>query len=102
MNVPWSERPWRRVVVYGLGLSGRAAVAFLRRRAVAVVGVDARPASQLELGHLAHDEAVQIFAGEEMRTLPKGVDAVVLSPGVPPDRPLVAAAQAAGLPVISE
>jgi len=102
MNVPWSERPWRRVVVYGLGLSGRAAAAFLRRRAVAVVGVDARPAAELQLGHLAADEAVQVFAGEELRVLPRGVDGVVLSPGVPPDRPLVAAARAAGLPVISE
>ncbi len=25
MRVPWADRDWRRVVVYGLGLSGRAA-----------------------------------------------------------------------------
>jgi UDP-N-acetylmuramoylalanine--D-glutamate ligase len=102
VNVPWSDRPWRRVLVYGLGLSGLAAAAFLRRRGVTVVGVDARPAAELELGPLAADPEVSVLAGEEPRSLPGGIDAVVLSPGVPGDRPLLQAARAAGLPVIAE
>jgi UDP-N-acetylmuramoylalanine--D-glutamate ligase len=102
IDVPWSDRPWRRVLVYGLGLSGRSAVAFLRRRGVAVVAVDARPADALELGELADDAEVLVLAGEEPRALPAGLDGVVLSPGVPGDRPLLLAARAAGLPVIAE
>ena len=101
-QTPWSDRPWRRVLVYGLGLSGRAAAAFLRRRGVTVVGVDARPAADLELGALGEDPDFSVLAGEEPRALPGELDALVLSPGVPADRPVVAAARAARLPVIAE
>ena len=102
MDVPWSPRPWQRVLVYGLGLSGRAAAALLRRHGVAVVGVDAREADALELGDLAADPEVVVFAGEEPHELPAGIDGVVLSPGVPGDRPLLVAARERGLPVIAE
>ena len=80
-QTPWSDRPWRRVLVYGLGLSGRAAAAFLRRRGVTVVGVDARPAAELELGALGEDPDFSVLAGEEPRALPGELDALVLSPG---------------------
>jgi UDP-N-acetylmuramoylalanine--D-glutamate ligase len=102
IDVPWSAAPWSRVLVYGLGLSGRAAAAFLRRRAVEVVGVDARPAAELELGPLASDPGVQVLAGGEPLALPGEVDGVVLSPGVPADRPLLAQARERGVPVIAE
>ena len=100
--VPWSDAPWNRVLVYGLGLSGRAATSFLRRRGVEVVGVDARPAAQLELGPLADDAGVEVLAGGEPAVLPAGVDGVVLSPGVPGDRPLLADARSRGIPVVAE
>ncbi len=102
MDVPWSAAPWRRVLVYGLGLSGRAAVAFLRRRDVEVVGVDARPPAQLELGELAADPGFTLLAAGEPPALPAGIDGVVLSPGVPGDRPLLADARRRGVPVIAE
>ncbi|HXT20574.1 MAG TPA: UDP-N-acetylmuramoyl-L-alanine--D-glutamate ligase, partial [Thermoanaerobaculia bacterium] len=102
LDVPWSSQPWRRVLVYGLGLSGRAAAAFLRRRGVEVVGVDARPAEQLELGPLGSDPGVAVLAGEEPMMLPDGIDGVVLSPGVPADRPLLVQARERGVPVIAE
>ena len=102
MDVPWSDAPWQRVLVYGLGLSGVSAARFLRRRGVAVVGVDARPAAMLDLGALVEDEGVMVLSGEEPRDLPAGIDGLVLSPGVPADRPLVAAARSRGIPVIAE
>ncbi|HXT22356.1 MAG TPA: UDP-N-acetylmuramoyl-L-alanine--D-glutamate ligase, partial [Thermoanaerobaculia bacterium] len=102
VDTPWSDAPWNRVLVYGLGLSGRAASAFLRRRGVEVVGVDARPAEQLELGPLAGDAGVEVLAGGEPSALPAGVDGVVLSPGVPGDRPLLADARGRGVPVVAE
>jgi len=92
-------RAWGRALVYGLGVSGRAAAELLLARGAAVVGVDGRPAGELQLAELADDPRFELRG--EADALPP-VDGVVLSPGVPLDRPLVAAARAAGLPVISE
>ncbi len=103
MNVPWGERgEWRRALVYGLGLSGQAAARLLLRHGVEVVGVDARPAAALDLADLAADPRFTVHAGVEPRELPGDVDGVVVSPGVPMDRPLLAAAWRRGLPVIAE
>jgi UDP-N-acetylmuramoylalanine--D-glutamate ligase len=102
MDVPWSSRPWRRVLVYGLGLSGTAAARFLRRRGVVVVGVDARPAEQLDLSELLADDGFQLLPGGEAAALPVELDGVVLSPGVPGDRPLLVTARHRGVPVIAE
>jgi UDP-N-acetylmuramoylalanine--D-glutamate ligase len=90
-------RRWRRAVVYGLGLSGRAAAQLLLSRGVAVFAVDSRPPDEL-----AQLPAGALDVGGEDAPLPADADGVVLSPGVPPDRPLLAAARRAGLPVISE
>jgi len=100
MNVPWGSGRFERVLIYGLGLSGRAAARFLLDGGVAVVGVDARPADQLELGELA--DRLELHAGRVPEALPGGLDGVVVSPGVPMDRPLLQAARARGLPVIAE
>jgi UDP-N-acetylmuramoylalanine--D-glutamate ligase len=100
--VPWSAGEWRRVLVYGLGLSGRAAARLLLDRGVAVVGVDARPAAELELGELAGRPGFELAPGGEAAELPAGLDGVVVSPGVPPERPLLSAARRRGLPVIAE
>ncbi|HVS03615.1 MAG TPA: UDP-N-acetylmuramoyl-L-alanine--D-glutamate ligase, partial [Thermoanaerobaculia bacterium] len=102
MNVPWSPQPWQRVLVYGLGLSGQAAAALLRRHGVAVVGVDGRRGERIDLGELASDPGVELRLGADPPGLPAHVDGVVLSPGVPADRPLVAEAREQGVPVIAE
>ncbi len=95
-------RRWRRAAVYGLGLSGLAAARLLRRHGVEVAGFDGRPAGALALGELAADPGVEVAAGAEPERLPDGIDALVLSPGVPPDRPLVADARRRGVPVVAE
>jgi UDP-N-acetylmuramoylalanine--D-glutamate ligase len=102
MMTPWGDAEWSRVVVYGLGLSGRAAAGFLRSRGVEVVGVDRRGREALDLGELGSDPGLELVLGDEPRALPAGVDGVVLSPGVPPDRPLLADARRQGVPVIAE
>ena len=99
LQVPWSREPWSRALVYGLGLSGRAACGLLLARGVEVLGHDDRPAAELELGELAGREG--------FRLLPPGaplpeVDGVVVSPGVPAGRPLLAAARERSLPVVAE
>lgn len=93
---------WQRALVYGLGISGKAAARLLRSRGVAVVGVDRRSFQDLDLGDLADDPGVELHLGQEFERLPIGVDAVVISPGVPPDQPLLQAARRAGLPVVAE
>lgn len=93
---------WKRALVYGLGISGKAAARLLRSRAVEVVGMDRRAAEDLELGDLASDPGVELHLGEEPELLPAGVDALVISPGVPPGQPLLQAARQAGLPIVAE
>jgi UDP-N-acetylmuramoylalanine--D-glutamate ligase len=102
MKAPWSQQEWQRALVYGLGLSGLAALRLLRSRGVEVVGVDRRGAGELDLGELTADPGVELLLGREPTTLPAGLDGVVVSPGVPADRPLLAAARGAGIPVIAE
>ena len=89
----------RRVLVFGLATSGRAAVELLRRRGARVTGVDENATllaspwsrSQLETASAVADPA-----------LLRGIALFVLSPGIPLTHPFVRAATAAGVPVISE
>jgi UDP-N-acetylmuramoylalanine--D-glutamate ligase len=83
-------------LVVGLGRSGSAAARLLARRGWDVVAIDAGGVPVPELERLGID----IRLGTS--TPVPGVDLVVKSPGVPGDAPPVAAARAAGVPVISE
>ncbi len=95
---------WRSVLVYGLGLSGVAASRALSDRDVRVVAVDGRPAGDLGAAarELLRTGRVEGLLAEESGSLPAGLDAIVLSPGVPPDRPLLRAARSAGVPILAE
>lgn len=105
-NTPTNTGEWRRALVYGLGLSGAAAAALLRSRGVEVWALDRRPAGELQLGALAADPYFHLLAEPPGAALPgielAELDGVVLSPGVPADKPLLVAARAAGLPLIAE
>ncbi len=105
MKVPWSDREWRRAAVYGLGISGRAAVELLCARGVSVLGLDDRPRRELESLDLERHPGVELRLGgdaADVSDLARDLDGVVVSPGVPPDRPLLAAARARTLPIIAE
>ena len=93
---------WRRALVYGLGVSGCAAARLLRARGVPVLGVDRRSAGELDLDRLSGDPGVALALGAEPTDLPPEVDGVVVSPGVPLDRPLLEAARRRGLPILAE
>ncbi|MEM7582138.1 MAG: UDP-N-acetylmuramoyl-L-alanine--D-glutamate ligase [Acidobacteriota bacterium] len=103
-HVPWSARPWRRVAVYGLGISGRAALHLLRRHDVQVVAFDDRPAAAIALEEISEDPGIELRVGADVDRLDdlETLDGVVTSPGVPPERPLLAAARQRGLPIIAE
>ncbi len=84
-----------RVVVAGLGVSGRAVVAALSGRVRELVTVDARAEDADVRGPEADDRAVA-------ERLAAGADLVVASPGWAPGTPLLAAAAQGGVPVWSE
>jgi UDP-N-acetylmuramoylalanine--D-glutamate ligase len=92
----------RRVLVVGLALSGEAAALALRAEGTEVVGYDRKPELDPELAGRLAAAGVEVHLGEEDATLLRGIDAVVKSPGVPGEVPLVAGARAQGIPVWSE
>lgn len=102
MALPFDPTGVRRALVYGLGLSGLAASRLLRRRGIEVIGVDRRALAPEAFGELGEDAGFRVLLGAEPRELPVGLDAVIVSPGVPAERPLLVAAREAGLPVIAE
>lgn len=99
------QREWagKKVLVIGMGLSGRSAAQFLMMHGAKVQGVD-------------RDEKLLQTHPEIQEMVQKGLtvrvdhashacgefDLLVLSPGVPPTHPLVQDAQQKGLPVIGE
>jgi len=86
-----------RVMVIGLGVSGSAAARFLASLGASLVLADT--CSELPTSNLPQGE---IYLGGEEPDWLRGVDLVVVSPGVPPTSKLVQAARAAGTPVIGE
>jgi UDP-N-acetylmuramoylalanine--D-glutamate ligase len=90
----------RRVTVAGAARSGVAAAELLARRGARVtlseIGADIPDADRLRaLG-------VGLEVGGHLRETFTSADLVVLSPGVPPDAPVVQAARERGVPVIAE
>ncbi len=89
----------QRVVVVGGGRSGRAAAELLVSRGATVTLTDLEPIDR------APDLAargVTIDVGPHRPALLAGANLLVLSPGVAPDQPAIAAARRAGVPVIGE
>jgi UDP-N-acetylmuramoylalanine--D-glutamate ligase len=92
-RLPLPEGPW---LVVGLARSGLAAGRALAARGATVTGVDSgMPALPAEVGF-------PVQTGVDGLAQLEGARAVVKSPGVPPRAPVVAAARAAGLPVLGE
>jgi UDP-N-acetylmuramoylalanine--D-glutamate ligase len=93
----------KNVLVVGLARSGAAAARFAASRGAHVTVNDAKPLDRLgpEAAALA-TEGIRVEAGSHPEDLFRSADLVVASPGVPADAPALAAARAAGAPVISE
>jgi UDP-N-acetylmuramoylalanine--D-glutamate ligase len=87
----------KRVMVVGLGISGNAAAQFLAARGASLVLTDIK--RDLPLSNLPDTE---LHLGGEDSAWLRGVDLVVVSPGVPPASVLLQASRAAGILVIGE
>ncbi|MBD3219704.1 UDP-N-acetylmuramoyl-L-alanine--D-glutamate ligase [bacterium] len=100
----------RALLVLGLGRSGCAAGALLRRHGARVIGVDdaegetvARRWQADALVALADRAFDEVIAGRDWPLrLATEPDAVVLSPGVPPDHPALARWRVADVPIHGE
>ncbi len=89
-----------RVAVLGLARSGRATIDALARHGVEVVASDAKERDGLD--PLPEREGVTYVLGGHPESLLAGVDAVVVSPGLRLDHPILDAARARALPVLAE
>jgi UDP-N-acetylmuramoylalanine--D-glutamate ligase len=106
MNIPISSVRFdrsERVLVIGLGRSGRASVAVLHPRVAHVYATDESPPGLLAAA-LAELDAlgVPFVAPDALGDVLPKVTVAVLSPGIPLNGELVRRIQAAGVPVFSE
>jgi UDP-N-acetylmuramoylalanine--D-glutamate ligase len=97
---------WRRgvVAVIGLGRSGVAATRLLAREGARVYASDAQstPIAGDAVERLRAIPGVELQLGGHDLDKIRAAAGVVVSPGVPPDAPPVAAARAAGVQIVSE
>lgn len=94
---------WRRgeVAVLGLARTGRAATRWLRAQGLAVYASDVGPGAAGVAEELLGVGAHVQTGGHDLPRIGRA-RAVIVSPGVPPEAPALAAARAAGVPVHSE
>jgi UDP-N-acetylmuramoylalanine--D-glutamate ligase len=92
-----------RVLVIGLARSGVAAARLCLGAHAAVLATDAKPVEALDREAQALvREGVRVIREREASGALAATDLAIVSPGVPLDTPLVRAARAHGVPVISE
>ena len=93
---PLPGGPW---LVVGLARSGAAAARALWARGEPVIGVDAdEPAEAAQL----RDEGLEVWTGVDGLGELRRARAVVKSPGVPHEAPVIVAARELGLPLLGE
>ena len=99
---------WRRpggfVAIIGLGKSGVAAARLLAREGVRVYASDAsdHPYAGEAADALKHIPQVDVEIGRHDLNKIRQAAGVVVSPGVPPDAPVLTAARHAGVEIVSE
>ena len=93
----------KKVLVVGLGKSGRAAALFLRRQGAQVTVSDIRSAEALgkDIPALL-EEGIAVEAGGHGLLTFRRQDLIVVSPGVPLDTPELVQVRTFGLPIIGE
>ena len=96
MSTASDIRSWSTILVYGLGVSGRAAAELACTRGQRVIVVDDDP--QLDLRDLRE----RVETADSGSGLPDSVDGVVVSPGIPPTASLLEDAGKRKVPVVSE
>jgi len=95
----------KRVLVLGLGKSGRAAVHLLLKvGATSILANDSKDQYLLEkeMKEFLSCSQVELFGGSHPESLLEGVSLIIKSPGIKPGLPLLQKAVELGIPVFSE
>lgn len=92
----------KSAIVVGLGSTGISVCRFLAKCGTRVVATDSKKAEAIPGIDALAPMGVEVMAGGHSGISVKGVDLVVVSPGVPYELPLFVEARAAGAEVISE
>jgi UDP-N-acetylmuramoylalanine--D-glutamate ligase len=96
--------PGKRAVVLGMGISGRAMVAFLHSEGLLVSVSDGRQFEELSKGDqdylLQHKIAFE--GGGHSEEFLDQADFIAISPGVPTDLPLLETLRQRGIPILGE
>jgi UDP-N-acetylmuramoylalanine--D-glutamate ligase len=100
MTTPTFSVRDKRVTVVGAARSGVAAAELLVRRGASVTLTDIRP--EIAEAAALRSAGVRLELGSDAAETLAASDLIVLSPGVPREQSAVAAASAAGVPVIGE
>jgi UDP-N-acetylmuramoylalanine--D-glutamate ligase len=91
-----------KIAIIGAGATGRSLARFFRTRGARVVLSDNRAADQLQGLAQLQESGVQLDLGGHTPELFRAADLVVVSPGVPPDIPILVSCRAQGVPVLGE
>ncbi len=92
----------RQFAIFGMGESGVATAEFLARRGAQVRAVDRKPLNELKPEHARRLEESRIALAGQNEAALEGVETILLSPGVPPQLPLIAEARRRGIAVTGE
>lgn len=96
----WEEK---RVTVFGLGRSGRAAADLLLDLGAQVTIIEEHPGQVVESGSEGYElRGARVFRGDQVVEGLRDLDLLVLSPGVSKDHPLVQSLGQRGIPIIGE
>ncbi|MCU1501998.1 MAG: murD [Ilumatobacteraceae bacterium] len=95
--------PVRRALVYGIAITGEAVAAALHARGVELVVADDAPTdAKRAAAERVGTELIGAPTPSEIAQLVEGCDVVCPAPGVPETHDVVVAAQAAGIPIVTE
>ena len=96
-----NSKGMKNVTVFGAARSGVAAANFLAARGTTVTITDVARGEDLPLSGELHPDVLQRF-GSHPADVIEGIDAIVLSPGIPRSIEILREAEGRGIPIISE
>lgn len=91
-----------RILVIGLGRSGRASLDVLAKRNAILFATDEADGVREQMREQLAAKGVTMLEPAQLTHEPIALDAAILSPGIPPASPVVRALIAAAVPVIGE
>lgn len=92
----------KKALVCGMARSGIAAGVLLKHLGAEVTLQDKKEREKLPDADKLEQEGFRLCTGKNPDDIACGQDLIVLSPGIPCDLPFIQAAEAAGIPVLSE